>query len=205
MIDWLFNRHLENDESLQLIVHKHKLIGLIELTPPIIVLIISWVLLYIAPVQPIALIVLGADIAILIWMLRNFLDYYLDAWIITDKSVIDVEWHGWFHRQSTRIDYSSIEGVSYEIQGILGTLCRFGSVTLEKVSSGAKISIENVPNPRDVESVILECQNACLRTKSMKDSSAVQDILSEIVAERMHLKEAEDSEVKLEEEEEVEV
>ena len=199
MLDWLFTRHLEDDESLVTIIHKHWLLGLIELSTPLLIIIASWVFLYAAPVRTAALVVLVGDIALLVWVLRNFLDYYLDAWIITDQSVIDVEWHGWLHRESTRIDYSSIEGVSYEIQGILGTVFRFGNIKIEKVSTGVTVALESVKNPREVESIILKCQNECLRTKNMKDSSAVKDIISEIVAERMHLKGAEETE-ELEEE-----
>ena len=128
------------------------------------------------------------DIVILFWGMRNFLDYYLDALLITDRAVIDIEWHGWFHRESTRIDYSSIEGVSYEVQGILGTILNYGTITIERIGNGSVVEIEKVKRPRDVESAILACQSECLRTKNLKDSAQVKDIIAEIVAERMQMK-----------------
>ena len=198
MLERLFERHLEEEEPLYAVVHKHWLLGFRDLFFPGLALLVTWALLYVAPIAPVALFVLVVDVMIATWFIRNFLDYYLDGWVITDRAIIDVEWHGWFHRSSTRIDYSSIEGVSYEIQGVLGTLLRFGTVSIEKIGTGSTVSIEKVKNPRDVESTILACQEACIRTKNLKDSSAVQDIIAEIVAERMYLKEQE-------EEEEVEV
>ena len=51
-----------------------------------------------------------------------------------------------------------------------------------------ELPFENVPNPRDVESAILLSQEKCLRSKNLKDSKAVQDLLAQIVAERMNLK-----------------
>ena len=170
---------------------------------PIAALAVTWVVLYYVPFRLATLIVVVVDIGVCVWILRNFFDYYLDGWIITDRAIIDVEWHGWFHRESTRIDYSSIEGVSYEIKGVLGTLLRYGTVSIEKISSGSTVSIEHVKNPRDIESIILACQEACIRAKNMKDSSTVKDIIAEIVAERMYLKDK--GEVEEEEEEEVEV
>ena len=199
MLERLFYKHLEDDEELYVAIHKHWVHGLKDLALPTLSLFASWALLYYLPFIPMAILVVAVDIGILVWMLRNFFDYYLDAWLITNTAVIDVEWHGWFHRQSTSIDYSSIEGVSYEIEGILGTIFGFGTVSIEKISTGSVFSIEDVKRPRDVESTILACQESCIRTKNMKDSSAIKDIIAEIVAERMYLKERQ------EEGEEVEV
>lgn len=191
MFDTLFTRHLEDDEPLYMAVHKHWLLGIHHLYMPCTAIILSWALLYFFPIKPIAYAVLIANAPLALWLFRNFLDYYLDAWIITDRSVIDIEWHGWFHRTSTRIDYSSIEGVRYEIKGLSGTLLRFGTVTIERIGSGTTISINSVKNPRDVESAILACQDACIRAKNLKDSSAVKDIIAEIVSERMYMQEQE--------------
>jgi hypothetical protein len=194
----LFYRHLEDDEPLYMVVHKHWIFGLKELFFPGIAFIGTWWFLYLAPILPIAYAMLIADVAIGVWFIRNFLDYYLDGWIITDRSVIDVEWHGWFHRQSTRIDYSSIEGVSYDIQGVLGTIFRFGTVSIERIGSGKCVSLDHVKDPRDVESIILACQDECIRTKNLKDSSAVKDIIAEIVAERVHMKKQEEEDERVE-------
>jgi hypothetical protein len=192
MFESLFIRHLEDDEPLYIAVHKHWVVGVRHLLLPGSALLASWTLLYFAPITPVAYAVLVLDTPLALWTFRNFLNYFLDAWLITDRSVIDVEWHGFLHRTSTRIDYSSIEGVSYEIKGVLGTMFRYGTVTIERVGTGALVSIRDVKKPRDVESAILACQDACIRTKNMKDSAAVKDIIAEIVAERMYLKEKEE-------------
>src|SRR3990167_4433200 len=188
MLERLFERHLENDEPLYMIIHKHWFLSVQELLFPVIAIVATWVLGYMAPIVPVLSILLILDCIIAVWFFRNFLDYYLDALLITDRAVIDVEWHGWFHRESTRVDYSSIEGVSYEIQGILGTMLNFGTITIERIGSGSVVEIEKVKYPRDVESAILACQSECLRTKNLKDSAQVKDIIAEIVAERMQMK-----------------
>lgn len=194
MLERLFNRHLEDDEELYLLVHKHWILSAKQLSLPILFLIATWIGLYFAPIRIVAVITLGVDLAILVWLFRNFLDYYLDALLITDSAVIDVEWHGWFHRESTRIDYSSIEGVSYEIKGVLGTILNYGTLTIERIGSGSVVEIENVKKPKDVESAILACMAECLRAKNLKDSAAVKDIISEIVADRMQMQDMEEEE-----------
>ncbi len=201
MLDRLFHRHLEEDEPLYIVIHKHWILGLTYLWKPILCLVATLITLYFLPIKYILIAVALVDCGILVWLLRNFFDYYLDAWIITDRSVIDVEWHGWFHRQSTRIDYTSIEGVSYEIEGVFGTLLRYGTVSIEKIGSGSVVSICDVKNPRDIESIILACQDAHVRKKNLKDTNAVKDILAEIVADRMMMQEDDEEDEEIEDDE----
>jgi len=121
------------------------------------------------------------------WIARNFFDYYLDVWIITDQGIIDLQWNGWFHRQSSRILYSDIQGVSYEIAGIIGTINRTGTVTVEKMSTGTTFSMSQIRNPRLVEALILRKMEEYLHKKNLKDATHVQDILASYVAEKVQL------------------
>ena len=102
--------------------------------------------------------------------------------------IIDLEWHGWFHRQSTRVLYSDLQGVSYEVKGILGTFLRYGTVSVEKISTGSEVALPFVQSPKIIELIILEQMEKYLHTKNLKDSKHVQEILSAIVAEQVQLK-----------------
>ena len=185
----LFKRHLEDEEDVITVVHKHWLIGLKFMFWPILIFIFLIALLAVVPRLYMFYIVSILSIVTLVWGLRNFFDYYLDAWIITDIGIIDVEWHGWFHRQSSRVLYSDLQGVSYEINGIGETFLRYGTISVEKISTGSEISLAHVPRPRKVEAVILKCMEDYLYTKNLKDASAVQDILANVISREMHLKE----------------
>ena len=190
----LFSGHLEDDEILHLVLHKHWILGLKYLFWPSVSFVACWVLLYQAPYKTVFYIISLWSVVSLVWWLRNFFDYYLDAWIVTDMGIIDVEWHGWFHRQSSRILYSDIQGVSYEIQGVLNTLLRYGTIGVEKISTGSVISLDNVPNPRKVEGLILKNMEGYLHTKNLKDSTHVQEILAGIVAREMQLQDFDEEE-----------
>lgn len=187
-----FRRHVDEDEEIIVIVHKHWLLGCKYLFWPIVTLIALWVFFVAAPYTIILYTVSVASAATLIWGLRNFYDYYLDAWIITNQGIIDVEWHGWFHRQSTRVLFSDVQGVSYEIQGVLGTMLRYGTIAVEKVSTGSVISLDNVKNPRVIEAIILRNMEGYLHTKNLSDAKHVQQILSQIVAREVSLEQFED-------------
>jgi len=126
-------------------------------------------------------------VATVTWWARNFMDYYLDVWLITNKGVIDLAWHGWFHRQSARTLYSDLQGFSYEISGIIGTILRFGTISIEKISTGQAVSLEYVSNPKRIESVVLKSQEVYLHTKNMKDAKQIQNLLATLVAEQIQL------------------
>ncbi len=188
----LFRKHLDDAEVLSKVVHKHPIVGLRELFWPTLFLVFGLLLLLTFPKGIALWIVLGIIIACGIWWLRQFFDYYLDAWIITDQGIIDLNWVGWFHRQSSRVLFSDIQGVSYEIQGVAATLLKYGTISVEKISTGSSISLPYVYKPKVIESLILQNMEAYLHKKNIKNSKHVQEILSAFVAEKMQLQETED-------------
>ena len=182
----LFHRHLEDDEEIRMVVHKHWLIGIRFLIWPTLSFLCADALLLLSRTQAIAIIGSVWAVFSLVWLLRNFFDYYLDAWIITSHGVIDLEWLGWFHRQSSRVLYSDIQGVSTETHGVTGTLLRYGTVSVEKISTGSTIAIDHVPRPRRVESAILQNMEAYLHTKNLKNAKHIEELLSQFVAQHVN-------------------
>jgi hypothetical protein len=184
----LFSGHLEDDEVVSIVVHKHWLVGVKYLTPPALSFLLALAFLSGAQVPAVFYTVSLWAMLSLLWLVRNFFDYYMDAWLITNMGVIDLEWHGWFHRQSSRILYSDIEGISYEIKGVVGTIMRIGTLSVEKISTGSAITLSYVQNPRAVEAVVLKNKEAYLTKKNLKDATHVQDVLSAMVARELQLK-----------------
>ncbi len=180
-----FHRHLEEDETVSLVVHKHWLLGIKGLFWPTALLLLPWGLLALSHTKAVVYILLATSALCALWWLRNFFDYYLDAWIISDQAIIALQWKGWFHRESSRILFSDVHGISYEIHGIVGTVFRYGTVALEKISTGDAITIHNVAHPRSVEATILKNMEAYLHTKNMKNEKHVQEILAGCVAEHL--------------------
>jgi|CXWL01.1.fsa_nt_gi hypothetical protein len=185
----LFKKHLEEDETLMRVVHKHWLLGIrILFWPTLFGVGMVW-LLTLVQTRGMYIVVAILSVVICVWWLRNFFDYYLDAWLVTNHGIIDIAWFGWFHRQSTRVLYSDLQGISYEINGVFGTILRFGTVSIEKISTGTAVSLEFVGSPMKVESVVLKNMEAYLHKKNMKDAKHVQELLATIVANQIHLKE----------------
>ncbi len=186
---WLFSKHLEEDETLKCAVHKHWLLGFRALVWPTIWIAAVAFLLWINHARGMVTVFGIVELVLCIWWLRNFFDYFLDAWLITDQGIIDIAWHGWFHRESSRILYSDLQGVSYEIEGVLGTLLRYGTISVEKISTGQAVSLESVSQPKKIEVLILQNMEGYLHKKNLKDSKQVQEMLATLIAERIQLNE----------------
>lgn len=184
----LFSKHLEADETLLRAVHKHWLLGFRALFLPTFFLAVTALVVSFNPARGVMVVMAVWTLVVAIWWLRNFFDYYLDAWLVTDQGIIDIAWHGWFHRQSTRVLYSDLQGISYEIKGVMGTLLRYGTISIEKVSTGTSLTLEYVHNPKKVEILVLQCQEAYLHKKNMKDAKQVQNLLATLVAEQIQLR-----------------
>lgn len=183
----LFSKHLEDDETLLRAVHKHWLLGCTSLFWPTLLLAVSLLIAGLNPARGLIIILSLWGVVVLVWWLRNFFDYYLDAWLVTDQGIVDIAWHGWFHRQSTRVLYSDLQGISYEINGVFGTLLRYGTISIEKISTGTPISLEYVSNPKGVEVLVLQNQEKYLHKKNMKDAKHIQELLATLVAEQIQL------------------
>jgi hypothetical protein len=185
----LFSKHLDDDEVLVRVVHKHWLLGFRALLWPTCWLALVAVLAAAFPTRAAFVLCAVLAVAFLVWWLRNFFDYYLDAWLITSEGIIDVAWHGWFHRESARILYSDIQGVSYEIKGVVGTLLQVGVIAVEKISTGDSVSLEWVKRPKNVESSLLANQEKYLHKKNLRDGKEVQKMLASLLADQMNMRE----------------
>lgn len=189
-----FAGHLDDDEDILIVVHKHWLMGFKALWFPTLIFILVASVLYFVRTKAVLYGIALAELGVFIWWLRNFLDYFLDAWIVTDHGVIDLEWHGWFHRSATRVLYSDVQGVSYEVHGILGTLFNFGEMSLEKISTGSTLTMPYVKRPKRVTGLILKAMEGYLHTKNLKDAKTVQGILAEFVAGAMQKRDLDEEE-----------
>ncbi len=194
---YFFTQHLDDEEEILMVVHKHWLLGTKALWLPTLVFAAVWSVLYFRHTEYIVYGVSLAALGVAVWWIRNFLDYFLDAWVVTNKGVVDLEWHGWFHRTSSRVLYSDIQGLSYEVKGIFGTLLGYGVISLEKISTGGTISMTYVYKPRRVEAVVLQAMENYMHKKNLKDATTVQTILAEFVASTMQKKAAEENVKKL--------
>ena len=110
----------------------------------------------------------------------EFLDWYYDVWLVTNVSVIEIMWQGFFEKSSSRIEYHTIQGIGYEVKGLTRTLFNYGTVTLEKFAGGASV-FDGALKPKKKSEMLSRAQEDFVTNKSFRDHHALQGILTDLL------------------------
>jgi uncharacterized membrane protein YdbT with pleckstrin-like domain len=108
-------------------------------------------------VVPLGLFAIGF-VGLLLWMhfFASWSDHWLDAWVITNRRIIDIEQHGFFHREVSSFPLERIQDVTYDISGIIAMWLHFGDVRVQTASISENFVMRLVPFPQDVKEYLLE-------------------------------------------------
>lgn len=179
----VFGKHLEEGENILYAVHKHW----VSIMKP------SFEVGFFGILLPWTLYAIGLNTPLFFWVaviwsilayvrfMYLLVDWYCDVWLITDMSVITVQWNGIFNNISARTGYEDIEGASYEIKGFWATILRYGNITL-RVMSGSNFNLKNSANPKKAELALARFQDQYLNDRNMQDTSSLKSLLSDLVS-----------------------
>ena len=82
--------------------------------------------------------------------------YYLNYQIVTNKRVVDVTQRSLLHQTTSELNLERIQDVTAEVKGLLGNLFNYGNVYVQTAGEVERFQFDNVPNPHDVEKMILD-------------------------------------------------
>lgn len=85
----------------------------------------------------------------------QFIDYYLDIWVVTNERIINVEQHGLFGRTISETDLYKIQDVTSDIRGFVQTTFSYGYVHIQSAGKTARFMFEEVPHPHIVRKKII--------------------------------------------------
>lgn len=103
----------------------------------------------------------------------EWMDYYLDTWIITSRRIIDVEQQGLFSRHVAEIPLSRVQDITIEVNGILETLLGFGTIRIQTAGE-RDFFIHDVPRLQELKNVILS-QLETERREGQKEEVTVHE------------------------------
>lgn len=89
-------------------------------------------------------------LSIYLFFYAQFVDYYLDIWIVTNDRIIDTEQKGLFSRSTTELDLYRIQDVTANTEGMFKTLFHYGDVTVSTASNNTQIIFKDVLNPNEI-------------------------------------------------------
>jgi uncharacterized membrane protein YdbT with pleckstrin-like domain len=94
----------------------------------------------------------------IILSLRTAYLWIMNAFIVTNQRVIDIDQSGFFNRRVSESTYEKIQDISFTVRGVWATLFRYGSVVLQTAGTNAQLELKNVRWPERVQSMIVEAQ-----------------------------------------------
>lgn len=92
-----------------------------------------------------------------VWLFffSNFVDYYLDAWVVTNDRVLNIEQEGLFHRTVSELDLLNIQDITSEIHGVLPFIFGYGNVQIQTAAEQGRFVFEQIPKPEEVRKRLL--------------------------------------------------
>lgn len=120
--------------------------------------------------------VLSASIyylSIWLFLFGNFLDYYLDLWIVTNERIMNIEQHGLFGRTVSELDLWKIQDVTSDVKGVIPTFFNYGDVFIQTAGEKERFIFEQVHRPDEIRKRITELIEAD-RQYHLKDIQAKQ-------------------------------
>jgi len=178
---WLYNSHLEEGEEILFVAHRHWLILKQKV----------WKAFFFGVIPPVGLFyffpafwpifVIWLSVGVFAYFMK-FLEWAFDCLLVTNLGVIDVERNGIFDNTSKRLEYESIDGVSYILKGFLPTVLNYGDIVVDKMGSDISINLKDAANPRAATKRMMEYQEKYINGKSFTDHEALKGMLADMIA-----------------------
>lgn len=91
-----------------------------------------------------------------------WVNYYLDVWIVTNQRIIDIEQFGFFRRRVSEMEYSKIQDVTSDVQGLVATLFNYGFIHVQTAGEVTRFVFQQIPNPVGVKDAIMQIQQRAI-------------------------------------------
>jgi uncharacterized membrane protein YdbT with pleckstrin-like domain len=169
---------MDADEKIEIYARRHwvaflgnLLLGIFLYLIPLVILIILAV--YLPSIYSSSwrgIIIIGVGIYYLImtaFIFLQWISYYFDIIIVTNKRVVDIIQEGLFDRKITEIPLLRVQDVTGEIKGFFQTLFGYGNVVVETAGEGTlNLKFKDVPNPLEISSKIQQLHDTCREQES---------------------------------------
>lgn len=110
---------------------------------------------------------------VLLIVFEGFLYWYFNVYIITDKNIVDVDFHSILFKNIDVAPLSNVEDVSSSMGGLTQSVFHYGNVFVQTAGATKNIDLINVPLPHKVADFILD------ETHKKTENATVKEALSD--------------------------
>ncbi len=90
------------------------------------------------------------SLGVFVIFFTQFIDFYLDLWVVTNDRIVDVEQFGLFARTISEVDLFRLQDVTTDIHGFFPTIFKYGDVVVKTASDNKSIVFKNVYRPNHI-------------------------------------------------------
>ena len=176
----------QKDEQVKLLLRRHPFILIRQnliyiiyfIVPPVLYFLgkayFSFILSF--PIYPIFVLITSLYyLFFLFFLLVEWIDYYFDAWIITNKRLIDVEQIGLFSRSVSETRLEKIQDVTYEVKGVFATIFHYGSINVQTAGADKNFMINHISDPAKIKTTLLTLYDERIKEAGFKNASLPKD------------------------------
>lgn len=119
---------------------------------------------------------LQSSLFLFIWMLffAIWIDYYFDAWIVTDERIVDIEQRGLFARGISELQLENIQDITVEVSGVIPTFLNYGNLYVQTAAEKARFTFRNVPDPYALKNLVMNLQKSYERKETQNLGAVIR-------------------------------
>lgn len=84
------------------------------------------------------------------YALEGFLHWYFNVYIVTNKRVVDVDFHNLIYKEVSDANLDKIQDVTYNMGGVVRTIFNYGDVFVQTAAEVSEFEFIAVPKPDKV-------------------------------------------------------
>lgn len=93
---------------------------------------------------------------VLVIVFEGFLQWYFNVYIVTEKNIVDVDFHSLLFKNIDVAPLRNIEDTSSSMGGIFNSIFHYGNVFIQTAGNARNIDFHSVPRPHHVADFILD-------------------------------------------------
>ncbi|MFH1142794.1 MAG: PH domain-containing protein [Candidatus Uhrbacteria bacterium] len=110
--------------------------------------------------------------AVWVYSFSEFIDYYLDVWIVTNERVINIEQQGLFARTASELNLTAVQDVTSDVRGMFHTVFDFGTVHIQTAGEEKRFVFKQISHPEVVKRQIIQLADQA-RTKQRNTAAKI--------------------------------
>ncbi len=88
------------------------------------------------------------------YFFTSFLIWFYSVYLVSNKRVVDIDFHGLLHRRFSEALLSNIEDLTHQISGVAQVLFHYGNIHIQTAGELRELEFEAVPHPGKVQDFI---------------------------------------------------